>query len=161
MLCRKSIVKVITFKQRISAKSRHSLFSSLHRIIGVWCLFFNLFISITGTYIAFTIVQGAFPSGGKPEIQRAPVSISIDAALEKVEREYPAFDIKYLLFPKNADGKLGILGRLESDPSYYGFNFSNIQINPETGEITSVNFLRNLFWYKRVSTILKPLHFSD
>ena len=161
LLYRKSIIKVITFKQRISVKSRRSLFSSLHRIVGVWSLVFNLFISITGTYIAFTIVQGAFPSGGKPVIQSLPISISIDAALEKVKRKYPAFDINYLLFPKNADGKLVILGRLESDPSYYGFNYSNIQVNPQTGEIVSFSFLRDMPWYKRMITILKPLHFGD
>ena len=161
MLYRRSILKVLTFKQRISVKSRRSLSSSLHRIVGVWSLVFNLFISITGTYIAFTIVQGAFPSGGKPVIQSPPVSISIDATLEKVEREFPAFDINYLLFPKNADGKLRILGRLESDPSYYGFNYSNIQVNTKTGKIASVSFLRDLPWYKRVVTILKPLHFGD
>lgn len=161
MLYRKSILKVLTFKQRISLKSRRSLFSSLHRIVGVWSLVFNLFISITGTYIAYTIVQAAFPSGGKFVIQSPPVTISIDAALEKVEREYPAFHINYLLFPKNADGKLGILGRLESDPSYYGFNYSNIQVNIKTGEIASTSFLRNLPWYKRAITIFKPLHFGD
>ncbi|WP_026135612.1 PepSY-associated TM helix domain-containing protein [Nafulsella turpanensis] len=134
---------------------------SLHRIVGVWSLVFNLFISITGTYIAFTIVQGAFPSGGKPEIQSPSVSISIDAALKKVEREFPAFDINYLLFPKSADGKLTILGRFESDPAFYGFNYSNIQINTTTGEIASTRFLRNLPWYARTVTILKPLHFGD
>lgn len=161
MLYRKSIVKVLSFKQKISFKSRRSLFSGLHRIIGVWSLVFNLFISITGTYIAFTIVQGAFPSGGKAVMQSPPISISIDAALAKIEREYPAFEVNYLLFPKNADGKLRILGRLESDPSYYGFNYSNIQVNTKTGEIASTSFLRNLPWYKRAITIFKPLHFGD
>lgn len=161
MLYRKSILKVITFKQRVSVKSRRSMFSSLHRVVGVWSLVFNLFISITGTYIAYTIVQGAFSSGGKPVTQSPAISISIDAALDKVKREYPSFDINYLLFPKSADGKLGILGRLESDPTYYGFNSSKIQVDTKTGEIESASFLRDMPWYKRVITILKPLHFGD
>jgi uncharacterized iron-regulated membrane protein len=161
MLYRKSILKVLTFKQRISLKSRRSLFSSLHRIIGVWSLVFNLFISVTGTYIAFTIVQGAFSSGGGGKIESPPVFISLDATLNKVKRAYPSFDTNYLLFPKNADGKLTILGRLESDPAFYGFNYSNIQVNTKTGEIASTSFLRNLPWYKRAITIFKPLHFGD
>lgn len=161
ILYRKSIFKVLTFKQRISSKSRRSLFSSLHRTIGVWSLVFNLFISITGTYIAFTIVQNAFSSGGSAKAESPPVAISIDKTLDQVKREYPAFDINYLLFPKNADGKLMILGRLESDPAFYGFNYSNIHINTRTGEISSVNFLRDMPWHKRAVTILKPLHFGD
>jgi uncharacterized iron-regulated membrane protein len=161
MLYRKSILKVITFRQRLSLKSRRSLFSSLHRIVGVWSLVFNLFISITGTYIAFTIVQAAFSSQGNAVIENPPVSISIDAALEEVKRKYPAFESNYLLFPKSTDGKLTVLGRLKSDPAFYGFNYSKIQVDTKTGKIASVNFLRDMPWYKRAVTILKPLHFGD
>lgn len=161
MLYRKSIFKVLTFRQGISLKSKRSFFSSIHRIVGVWGLVFNFFISITGSYIAFTIVQAALSSDGGLRIESPPVPASIDAILEQVKEEYPAFNIHYLLFPKTRDGKFTILGRLESDPAFYGRNYSNIQADIRTGKVVSTGFLRDMPWHRRAITILKPLHFGD
>lgn len=165
IIYRKSILKVISFRQKISFKSRRSLFSSLHRIVGVWGLVFNLLISITGTWIAITIVQSAFSSGsaatGSAAIDTPATTVSVDAVLRQVRRDYPAFEIKYLRFPINADGKLAVLGRLASDPAFYGFTSSKIQVDMRTGKIVTVNFLRDLPWYNRAVSVLKPLHFGD
>lgn len=160
ILYRKSILKVVFFRQKISFKSRRSLFSSLHRIVGVWSLVFNLLISITGTWIAITIVQSAFSSGSGTIVTPA-TTISVDAALRQVRRDYPAFEINYLRFPVNADGKLTVLGRLASDPAFYGFTSSKIQVDMRTGKIVTVSFLREMPWYKRAIAVLKPLHFGD
>lgn len=159
LLYRKSILKVLSFRQRVSFKSRRSFFSSLHRVIGVWSLIFNLFISVTGTWIAFTIVQSALApiSAGTSE-RPSSATVSVDGALEQVRERYPEFEINYLRF---AGGTLSVLGRLKSDPVYYGATSSNLQVDLGSGEVKGVNFVAEKPWQERMLLVFKPLHFGD
>jgi uncharacterized iron-regulated membrane protein len=157
LLYRKSILKVLAFRQQISLKSRRSFFSSLHRVVGVWSLVFNLFISITGTWVAYTIVEHALAPAA-PISNATPASVSVDEVIRQVQKDYPEFHVNYLRF---AGGTLSVLGRLHDDPAYYGFTYSNVQVDLTTGEVKSVNFLRDAPWHKRLLTVLKPLHFGD
>jgi uncharacterized iron-regulated membrane protein len=157
LLYRKSVLKVLAFRQRISFKSRRSLFSSLHRVVGVWSLVFNLMISVTGTYVAFTIVQTAFAPASTVE-DVPPATVSVDAVLRQVKKDYPGFEVNYLRF---AGGTLSVLGRTSFDPAYYGLTYSNLQVDLSTGKVKSVAFLRDMPWHKRLVTVLKPLHFGD
>jgi uncharacterized iron-regulated membrane protein len=163
LLYRKSILKVITFRQKISFTHKRSLFSSLHRIVGVWSLVFNLLISISGTWIAYTIVESAFAAAGNT-VQEAPISTpslayrSVDSSLRQIKSDYPDFEIKYLHL---ANGKLSVSGRLATDPLVYGRTVSNIAVDMHSGKIGQANFLRDAPWHKKALAILKPLHFGD
>ncbi|PRY07432.1 putative iron-regulated membrane protein [Pontibacter ummariensis] len=159
LLYRKSIWKVLAFRQRVSFKSRRSFFSSLHRVIGVWSLAFNLFISITGTWIAFTIVQSALSPVSVSTVEgNAPTMVSVDSVLKQISKDYPEFEINYLRF---AGGTLSALGRLKSDPSYYGVTFSNLQVDLSSGQVKGVNFVKDKPWHERLLLVFKPLHFGD
>lgn len=48
---RKKIVAVLTFKEKLNRKSSRTLFSSLHRIIGVWTLLLNFILFFTGFWM--------------------------------------------------------------------------------------------------------------
>lgn len=163
MVYRKSILKVLSFRQKISLKNKRTFFSSLHRVLGVWSLLFNLLITITGSWIAYTIIENAFSSD--PPASKAPVTtlvnLSVDAALENIRKQYPSFDIKYLLFPRNGQTHLSALGRLESDPLYYGRTASRIQVDLTSGEIGKVYFMQDAPWGERMIKLAKPFHFGD
>lgn len=160
-LYRKSIVKVLLFRQRISLKSRRSFFSSLHRVVGVWSLLFNLLICVTGTWISFTIVQAAFSSSSAAAQEPAAGPVSIDKALNQLRKEHPEFEINYLVLPAQGRNKLTVLGRLQDDPAIYGPTLSAVQLNPATGEIDQRSFGRDLAWQQLVLKVFKPLHFGD
>lgn len=160
MLYRKSVLKVITFRQTISRKSRRNLFSSLHRVVGVWALVFNLLMCVTGISLAITVVNAAL-KGSTAAIQVPAVPISIDAAMQEIEATYPGFEVTYLRFPVSDEGKLQLRGRFKTDPAYYGAIYSTVQVNYKTGEIESADFLREHPWHERLLTILHPLHFGD
>lgn len=163
LLYRKSIFKVLSFRQKVSFKNRRSFFSSLHRIVGVWSLVFNLLISITGSWIAYTIVESAL-SSSKSATSEVPAYFalsSVDTALQQIRTAYPGFDINYLLFPKSAEGKLSVLGSLEGDPAFYGRTSSKIEVDMRTGKIDKQSFLRDAPWHQRAIKVLKPLHFGD
>lgn len=162
MLYRKSLFKVLSFRQRISFKSSRSFFSGLHRIVGVWSLVFNMLISITGTWIAYTIVESALSSRDASTAPPVlPGAILADAALKEIRTAYPAFDINYLLFPKTAGGKLTVLGSHKTNPVFYGRTSDRIEVNLSTGKIEKLSFLKDAPWHQRVIKMFKPLHFGD
>lgn len=159
MLYRKSILKVITFRQTVSLKNKRSLFSSLHRIAGVWSLVFNLLISISGSWIAYTIVESAFSAAGTArEVSVALATAPVDASLRQIRTDYPAFEINYLRF---ADGKLFVLGRLTTDPAVYGPTASKITVDLGTGNLEKTSFLQDAPWSQQAIAMLKPLHFAS
>ncbi|MBC5993986.1 PepSY-associated TM helix domain-containing protein [Pontibacter cellulosilyticus] len=159
LLYRRSIWKVLSFQQRVSFKRRRSFFSSLHRVIGVWSLVFNLFISVTGTWIAYTILKSAIPQVSATPVEHSTSAlVSVDGVLEKVNKDYPEFEANYL---RLAGSTLSVLGRVKSDPAYYGKTFSNLQVNLYSGQMQGVNFVKDKPWHERVLLVLKPLHFGD
>ncbi|AKD03449.1 PepSY-associated TM helix domain-containing protein [Pontibacter korlensis] len=160
MLYRKSILKVITFRQKISLISRRSMYSSLHRIVGVWALVFNMLMCVTGLSLAITVVNSAL-KGGTQEIAVPEITASVDAALTEAKASYPDFNITYLRFPVNDEGKIQLLGHLESDPSYYGKFYSKMQADYKTGELGEPFFVGDQPWLDRFLTSLHPIHFGD
>ncbi|WP_439881633.1 PepSY-associated TM helix domain-containing protein [Pontibacter sp. MBLB2868] len=161
ILYRRSIIKVLTFKQKISTKSRRSFYSGLHRVVGVWALVFNLLMCITGISLAITVVNSALKGSSTSSISTPAIPTSIDAALVTIKSTYPDFEVMYVRFPKNEEGKLQFLGHLKEDPSYYGRIYSSVQVNYRTGSIETADFLREKPWLDRLLTVLHPIHFGD
>jgi uncharacterized iron-regulated membrane protein len=160
LLYRRSILKVLSFKQKVSLKSRRSLFSSLHRVVGVWALLFNLLISVTGTWFAYVVVDSALNSKNKG-IETPAMGVSVESMLNKVKSTYPDFEIMYLKFPSNKDGKLLLLGHLENDPFLYGLRYSSMQLNIQTGKIAKTELLSQMPWRARIPKILQTLHIGE
>ncbi|WP_299759786.1 PepSY-associated TM helix domain-containing protein [uncultured Pontibacter sp.] len=160
ILYRKSVVKVLTFRQKISFTSRRSMFSSLHRIIGVWALAFNLLMCVTGISLAIAVVNAALKSGSN-EVAVPEIRASVDTALAAVNTAHPMFEVTYLRFPVNEEGKIQLLGRLRSDPSYYGKFYSKIQADYRTGELSAPYFVQDQPLLDRFLISLHPIHFGD
>jgi len=160
ILYRKAILRVLLFRQQISFKSKRSFFSSLHRVLGVWGLLFNLLIVVTGLWTANLVIASALKTTGA-HIQTPPFLPSIDQVLKEVKTQMPTFEINYLRFPAQASENLQISGRLESDPAYYGKFYSRVQVDSRTGQVIKVQLLRDKPWRERVTTVLTPLHFGN
>jgi uncharacterized iron-regulated membrane protein len=160
VLYRKSILKVLTFQQKLSFKSSRSLFSSLHRVVGVWSLVFNVFICVTGTWISYGIVQHALTDTGAM-VTTPQATVSVDEVLAGVKKIHPDFEIHFLRFPLGEAGKLSVLGRMNTDPAYYSLYYSGLQADLLTGELGELSKLREQPFWTRMTTLLKPLHFGD
>ncbi|MDX5443105.1 MAG: PepSY domain-containing protein [Hymenobacteraceae bacterium] len=160
MLYRKSILKVLLFRQKISVSSKRAFFSSLHRVIGVWSLLFVLLMSISGVWLGYLVVNSALKKKSATVAVPA-LPVSVDALLGQVRQQHPDFEVTYLRFPNSPDGALSVLGRLQNDPAVYGKFYSGFQINYKTGAVEKVVFVKDAPIYERALTILKPLHFGD
>lgn len=159
VLYRKSFVKVLLFRQKISWKNRRILFSSAHRVLGVWGLAFNLLMCVSGIWLGYLVVDSALKNK-KVGASTASLSYSLDAALRQTQAEFPEFDITYIRFPVGSGGGAQFLGRLHSDPVYYGRFYSGISLD-STGHTSKVLFMRDRPWYERGLRVLQPLHFGD
>lgn len=156
---RRSFWKVLYFQQKISFQSKRSMFSSLHRVLGVWGLLLNFLMCITGLFLGYLVIDSALKNHNTQK-EVPELAYSIDEALAHVQSAYPDFDITYLRFPVSAEGKLQLLRRLNSDPLYYGKFYSGILLDGE-GNVEKANFLRDSAWYARMLKVLQPLHFGD
>lgn len=157
---RKSLVKVLLFRQHFSIRSRRALFSSLHRWVGVWGLVLNLFVCITGIRMAYVVAAGALKAAPY-EINVPAMTQSIDEMISRARQNYPDFEVTYLRFPTSEDGKLSLLGHHVSDPFYYGRLYSNMAVDWNSGDVAAVTMLKDKPWLDRFLIILQPLHLAD
>ena len=61
---RRSLIKVFRFRVKFNKRTRRSYHSSLHRIVGVWSLIFNMLIVATGTFHGGTGFHCSFKGRG-------------------------------------------------------------------------------------------------
>ena len=160
LLYRRSIMKVLLFRQKISFQNRRALFSGLHRVVGVWSLVFNLLMSVSGMWLGYLVVENALKKKEK-QIESPAVVASVDGLLEKARLTHPEFEVTYLRFPAKTDGALQLLGHLKTDPVIYGKIYSSLQANYKTGEIEKTDLLRDKPWNLRLAKMLQVLHFGN
>lgn len=158
-LYRKSVIKTLFCSTRLNLKTKRTLYSSLHRIIGTWALLFNLVLVITGIFLAWTVAA----SGLKPPA--APQTPAVDAPVEhlliQIEQQFPDFTPTYIRLPLNSEGSLTVYGLFDDDAFYYSEFYNSIRANFNSGEITGVTRVQEADLKTKLSSTLIPLHFGQ
>ena len=157
---RKSFMKVLSFKTRINRKSVRGRFSSLHRIIGVWSIIFNLLMVFTGLVLSYQVATNALKMVPAKTITTAPPGISIDRVRNKVLSQYADFNIHLVRVRPNSS-QVQVLGRFDNDPSWYGHYYSGFVYNGLTIEEESKIFMKDLPVLQRLVKMCGPLHFGN
>ena len=157
---RRSFVKVLSFKTRINKKSTRGTFSSLHRIIGVWSIIFNLLMVFTGLVLSYQVATNALKMVPAKNITTAAPEISIDQVRNKVLAKYEDFNIHLVRVRPNSQ-QVQVLGRFDNDPSWYGHYYSGFVFNGLTIEEESKIFMRDLPIMERLVKMCGPLHFGN
>lgn len=158
---RHSLLKVFTFKVRFNRQTTRATYSSLHRIVGVWSMLFNLLIVCTGLWLSGQIALTAIkaPAKGKTNIlATAPVQ-SIDAIVAKLSAEQPHFEI-HLVRIRPGSNVVGVTGRLLSDPKVYGDYYSGFTFDGATAQMLSSYFMQQMSFSQRLAKMAAPLHFG-
>lgn len=159
---RRSIIRTFTFQTRLNLKTTRSFYSSLHRIIGVWSVLFNLLIVITGLWLSGGIALTALKTpAAKTAVTQGPSPIkSIDDIVKKLAVDIPDFEIHLIRIRPNTN-VVGVSGRLSGDPSYYGNFYNVVTFNGTTTEITSREFMKDKAVMERLKKMAGPLHFGS
>lgn len=156
---RKAIIKTLTFRVRINRKTTRSLNSSLHRIVGVWSLIFNLLIIATGLGLSGQIALTAL-KGTKATAHTTAVEVPlIDHNQAFIKNNYKDFEI-HLIRSRPGSSSVQFSGRYKNDPFYYGNYYSYFILNGLTQEVEKQQVLRSLPLSQRLLAFCGPLHFG-
>jgi len=156
---RRSFVKVLTFKTHLNTKTRRSLNSSLHRIVGVCSLAFNLVAVVTGLTLSSQIVMKAIDKSAKVQTKKTGNVTSIDQVRDQLTRDYRNFEIHLIRIRAGSD-QVQVSGKYANDPSYYGHYASSFTFGSD-GKINNKLVLAEQPLSKRLVAICGPLHFGN
>ncbi len=152
---RRALIDIITFKIRLLKKRKRSLVSSLHRYVGVWALIFNLLIVLTGTVISYEIVQSGLKSKTASLPTTPKIEISVDKVLNDLHVKQPDFNPSYIRFPTLAGHPIILAGRVANEAILYSKFYNTINIDPVSGEASSLQITRSL------SSLVRGIHFIE
>lgn len=156
---RKAIIKVLTFRVHINSKTTRSFHSSLHRVVGVWSLVFNLLIVATGLAlsgkIALTALEGS-KSGGSIVEGGIPL---IDKNKAFIEQNFNDFEV-HMVRSRPGSTSVQFSGRYQGDPFYYGNYYSYFILDGLTQEVEKKQVLSQLPLSQRLLAFSGPLHFG-
>lgn len=157
---RKAILKVLLFRVQLNRKTSRSFYSSLHRIVGVWSLLFNVLIVVTGLFIsgniALTALKGSAPKKATQTLKIA----SIDAIKTGIVNQYPHFTI-HLIRVAAGSNTVQLSGTFSDDPFYYGKYYSRFYVDGESGALQKKEWLKEQTPFKKWQSISGPLHFGN
>lgn len=144
----------------------------LHRLLGVWSIWFVLIISISGLWF---LVQGvlaqnetnlypqvpALPSQSLMKVQagREVRALSLAQLLVKAEPELKGLSIKLIQLPKHSEGVVTIQGSRQW--SVFSRNVNAIYLNPYTGGLVGSHNPNNVSLLQATVGLMAPLHFGN
>ncbi|MDE1169296.1 MAG: PepSY domain-containing protein [Pseudomonas sp.] len=143
----------------------------LHRLSGVWSIWFIAVISITGTWFLIEAVlhdnhieisahheptilaRDAVPHGLPADaVQRVP----IEQAIQAMKTRVPTLEATFIDLPGNAYDVLTVGGR-----SGYPLIFQTAEMNPYTGQVMATELIGDLPTLDLVTESMRPLHTGD
>lgn len=159
-LYRKALYKVLLFKFRINRRTTRGFYSSLHRMIGVWSLFFNLLIATTGLFISGSMLVTAFGPARLQKEKTGRVLYSVDRIQKTLQEHYPDFTIYFIRKAANSN-IVQFSGKFGTDPFYYGKYNSRFSYDGATGSLLGSERLQYQGAWKKWQGIIHPLHFGN
>lgn len=153
-------------------KGARVFWGDMHRLIGVWSMWFILTISASGLWF---LIQGVLDQRGVaiyppvPELDRdavpitatgkAPAPVSIDDVVVRAQVVFPDLQVKHIELPENAYEVLTVRGTRGMSPLRE--NANAVHINPYSGDIVASRSAGDLSAVHFASALMVPLHFGD
>jgi uncharacterized iron-regulated membrane protein len=158
IIYRKYVWRVLLFRVPIKGKNWRTRTSSLHRVIGVWTLLFNVVIFFTGFWMNMFSMDPAY---WKKQLVPAAASTlsthSTDSLLAEAKGAMPGLMIRNIYLPTQPGKDFRISGMLHGEiPLFH--NANSVSVDPISGQVSSLQRFEDLgFWAKLESTFM-PLH---
>ncbi|HEY0055675.1 MAG TPA: PepSY-associated TM helix domain-containing protein [Pedobacter sp.] len=156
---RKHLLRVLMFKITFKFSNWRKASSSLHRIIGVWSLVFNLMFAITGFWMLRYVFQpSTYQETIEPQKMNFPISVSLDSIVKTAETTFTGFKVSAITLPKDRDETIKLYGALVTQSSIFGKHANSIEFDPLTGkELNRLN-IANQSVVNKWDNIAFPLH---
>ena len=146
----------------------------LHKLVGLWSLWFAIVIALTGLWYFWTLVGE--PMFGFPQaVQRAvqpeisaerleafgpetPRTVTLAAALARAQALHPDFVSTYVSLPEHHGGAYVFHGNRGELLDRYA---TTIAVDPYSGEVLGVDLLSEAPLSNRIGAMVNPLHYGD
>ena len=156
------------FKPVRTAKPR-TLWGDLHRLLGVWSLWFLLLIAVTSVWYLVESLGGEAPAmpsvdvaaageGGDAGSASRRAGETLAASLAAVRRADPDLQIEMIVFPAERSGALVFQGQRSAWLVRPRANAA--WVDPASGEVLLRTDARALNVHQRISEMADPLHFG-
>jgi uncharacterized iron-regulated membrane protein len=137
------------------------LMGDLHRLGGVWSIWFVALIGLTGVWY---LVEDAADYGWErkaPEVPKATgvEMIRIDEAVRRVEQAWPDFRIRYINLPSSLSSPITFGGQGSAWLVRHRGNL--VYVHPVTGDILRIKDATRVPAIERWIDTSDPLHFGD
>ncbi len=158
IIYRKYVLKVMLFRVKFKWRSRWTISSSLHRIVGVWAMLFNVILFFTGFWMNIFSMQ---PSYWQRQTVSAPgnrmTTHSIDTLFERAKQTLPQLKVKNVYLPTQPGKEFRMSGTLGGESAIY-YNGNSVSVDPQSGEIVDVKRLQDQTVWSRIEASFFPLH---
>lgn len=151
------------FKRPDPSRPRR-LWGDVHRLAGVWSLWFLLLIGLTGAWYLIESLGGDAPAAPTTQLAThsarvTPVNpAAVDAAVARVHLQWPGLDILAAL-PAVDGGSILFMG--EADAWLVRERANNITVDLDTGQVLGMHDGRSLGVHQRIAEMADPLHFGS
>ncbi|WOT03681.1 PepSY-associated TM helix domain-containing protein [Shewanella youngdeokensis] len=154
-------------------QGKKTLFADLHRLAGVWSIWFLMLMSVTGLwYLAQAVMWQNHveidPHSPLVEISQVPTlsknapapvpPFTLANAIDIAQQTFPDFKSTYIMLPEHQRDTYKIYG--EGNEIFYDQYSYGVAVNPWTGEIESKRSPANMTGLQTLSHIANPLHYG-
>ncbi len=152
-------------------QGKKTLLADLHRLSGVWSIWFLLVMSITGLWYLVQAVLWHVDYDIEPHspiatvaqlplnLEEVPaVPITINHALEIAEKKFPDFVPTYTMLPEHNRDTYKLYGN--GDFIFYDQYSYGVIVNPWTGDIEGERSPEKMTVLQTLSHIADPLHYG-
>ena len=162
------------FLRRPKFRSLRSSMVELHKLVGLWSLWFGIVIALTGLWYFWTFVgetKLGFPRAvqtyAPPELAEerleslgpeTPKTVSLSSALAQAQALYPDFVSTYVSLPSHHGAPLvfhGNRGEVLADHA------TVIAVDPFSGEVLDTDLASEAPFASRVNAMVTPLHYGN
>ncbi|WP_233496612.1 PepSY-associated TM helix domain-containing protein [Mucilaginibacter hurinus] len=158
IIYRKYVWKVLLFRVKFKWRDRWTIWSALHRIVGVWAMVFNIILFFTGFWMNMFSMQ---PSYWAKQTQKLPENLmavqSIDSMLSTAKQAFPELLIKNVYLPTQPGKSFRVSGVVKDQLPIYSHG-NTVSVDPQNGKVIDVERLAEQPWGGRISATVFPLH---
>lgn len=149
-------------------QGKKTILTDLHRLAGVWSIWFLIVMSATGLWYLVQAVMWHADIDIEPHAPLVSVEqlsattqtppFSFADAMEKTLQRYPDFRPSYLMLPEHNRGMYTLMGG--GDHIFYDEQAYTLSINPWTGDIAHEKTPATMTALQTVMHVADPLHYG-
>ena len=149
-------------------QGKKTVLTDLHRLAGVWSIWFLIVMSATGLWYLVQAVMWHADIDIEPHAplvaaEQVPASqtqppVSFADAMQIARQRFPDFQPSYLMLPEHNRGMYNLMGGGEH--IFYDQYSYTLSINPWTGDIAQEKSPQSMTPLQTISHIADPLHYG-